>query len=446
MPHPAGPRPFSPQVEAELPSATATTAATAATPMRFTTQQFVKETLLRMPVEVIGNILKEWVKLEWFAPAVARRICRLLKEITDSSPYLWSKLFLPGTQRVYPDHIRQWQSRAKAAPREVLIGVNGHNHTSAALEPCDHITTLIYNNDWESSGEQIRLPRYMPQLRYLRVDTRLGDKFLGWWNTSAFRERSYNSGFPCLTVLQLSAVDLTGFRLVPGLFPTVLHLFLGEVRGPIRDLVEACSDTVEELRINLCLPECTYSHIPIALPSLKVLIYNFPGDAFWFNAPALRLIQGNLKDVFGLTRPLNSVVEWITCNTCEVADITIYLFNMPQLQRLMICESVETLVECFEFLRDYATVCPNLELIEVVENAWRLTVVRLDANVKEYLEACVARRAETVPGFTLQFVHEDIQMTWIWRYGKTHVCSFSIMRHYLSYNDARPIMTPLRTP
>lgn len=389
--------------------------------MRFTTQQFVKETLLRMPLEVIENILKEWVKLDWFAPAVARRICRLLKEITDSCPYLWSKLFLPGTQCVYPDHIRQWQSRAKAAPREVLIGVKGYKHASAALEPCDHITTLIYNNDWASSGEQIRLPSYMPQLRYLRVDTRLGDKFLGWWNTSAFREPPYNSGFPCLTVLHLREVDLTGFRLVPGLFPTVLHLFLGEVRGPIRDLVQACSGTVEELRINMCFPESTYSPL-ISLPSLKVLIYFFPGDVFLFEAPALRLIQGNLMEVWYLTQPLNSVVEWINCNSCEGVKITRVLFNMPQLQRLMIHESVEKLVECFELLRDYATVCPNLELIQVVESAWGWTVVKLDVNLKEYLEACVARRAETVPGFTLQFV-EDIPIKW---YGKTHVCTFSI--------------------
>ena len=288
----------------------------------------------------------------------------------------------------------------------------------------------------------------MPRLRCLRIDTPDARDFLGWWNTFEFCESPYDSHFPHLTVLQLIHVDLSGFHLVPGLFPTVLHLTLAPVQGQVLNLIEACSGTVEELRVRMCIAQ-SQSQRPISLPHLKVLILDFPGIILWFDAPTLRLVYGNLSSLCRFTGPLNAVVEWATRHTADILpepDITRFLSYMPQLQHLMICERVRILTECFEFLRDNQGICPNLKTIEVVERSHQFTIFKLEAHFKEYLEACVAWRAETVPGFTLQFVHRDVQIARLAEYFSTGVRSFTVMCHYLSYHGASLVLTRLRTP
>ena len=447
----------SPLVEADLAYVTARTAQGDGSPtIEPNIKHFSnKKTLLHMPVEIIDNILVEWANLEWFAPAIARRVCRRLKGITDFSPSPWSKLFLPYDSRATADDVRNWLRHAKAAPKEICIETENICAITAALDGCKDATSIIYQTPMfqELSScrqQQIRLPKHMPRLRHLHVDISNVYDFFGLWNVFEFYHPPYDGHFPCLTTLQLTFVDLTDFHIVPGVFPAVRHLSLESVDGPILDLIGACSGTIEDLRVNI---NSSYSHEspphgPIILPNLKVLIID---DALrivpCFDAPTLRLLHANIDELNGNIKPLHSVIEWVTRRSSSYPrhmDITNLLNDMSQLQHLMLCESMETLTTCFEFLRDSQSTCPYLQSIEVVERADTFPVIELDTNFKRSLRACVAWRAEKVPGFTLQFVQNKVQAARFEKYFTIEVCLFTVMRHCLSYHAFRHPASRLR--
>jgi hypothetical protein len=220
-----------------------------------TTQLNGKETLLRMPDEIIANILIEWTMLEWFAPATARQICRRLKAITDSSPRVWSKLSLPYYSPATADDIREWLRRAKAAPKEILLESEDVFIVSAALEGAKDATSLIYRipifkDIPPPEQELIRIPTHMPQLRHLYLDASNIYDFMSRSNIFGPYEPPYNAHFPYLTVLHLDFVDLTGFHIMHGLFPAIRRLVLQAVHGPTLDLIQICSGSLQDLRVS----------------------------------------------------------------------------------------------------------------------------------------------------------------------------------------------------
>ena len=369
---------------------------------------------------MLESILVEWANLEWFAPAIARRVCRYLKYITDSSPRVWANLSLPFDTLATADGVCEWLRRAKAAPKELCIETEDPSIISAALDGCRGVTSLIYRTPMFQSlppaqQKQIRLPGHLRQLLHLRVDTSNIDAFVGQLDIFEFYQSPYGAHFPSLTTLELIFVDLTDFEIAPGLFPVVRRLALESVDGPILDLIEACSGTIEDLRVNMNFSYNweAHPHDRISLPMLKVLIINEAvGIAPYFNAPALRLLYANLNELNGTTGPLNSVVEWASRwspSPIQHADITKLLVDMPQLQHLMLCEPIETLIFCFEFLRDSERICPELRSIQIVELAGTFSVFGPDTTFLEFLKTCVAWRAEKVPGFTLQFGQDEAQ-------------------------------------
>ena len=453
MPSPPAPWSPSPQGETELACVAARTPQGDGPPtIEFNTSYFSKKTLLHMPVEIIQNILTEWANLEWFAPAIARRICHRLKDITDLSPTSWSKLSLAYGSTATANDVRGWLRHAKAAPKEINIDVEDLCVISAALEGCKDATSIVYRTPMfeefsPQQQSQIRLPEHMPRLCHFRVDLSDVYNLLGPWEIFEFYYPPYDGHFPCLTTLQLISIDLTNFIVAPGLFPSVRHLSLECVDGPILDLIEACSGTIEDLRVSINYWYCPQSplHDRIVLPKLKVIIIDeAPRVVPCFDAPMLRLLHANFAELDGHIQPFGSVVEWVTRRSGILpwhVDITNLLNGMAHLQHIMLCEPMAILTTCFELLRDSQSTCPYLQTIEVVERA---TTFILDANLKESLRACVAWRAEKVPGFTLQFVQNDVQAGRFEKYFTTEVCLLTVMRHCLSHHAFRHSATRSR--
>jgi hypothetical protein len=453
--------------------------------MAFGIQQSGNKFLLHMPDEIIANVLIEWAMLEWFAPAIARRICRRLKGITDYTPRVWSKLF---PQRCWPgiaDQVRTWSRRAKAVPKELRLETEDVHVASAALEGAKDATSLIYRIPVSCHipgeltlpthtimhmmllehihedlmllehieddpmfpaiiQEELMLPTHMPQLRHLHISISNNNLALSLCNIFRDYNSAHDAHFPCLTVLHLAYVDLYNFRMTPGLFPAIRRLGLRRVGGPILDLIQVCSESLEDLRVSKIF-SFNLESLPrkrILLPKLDVLIVSdTPGIVTILEAPALRLICADLCEITGGTRPFSSVVEWATrwydCSF-QPPDITGHLINMPQLQHLMLYHHIETLDLCFESLRTNPTICPSLQSIEVVEVANTYpTDINLSTDFKKSLKACVARRAENVPGFTLQFVKGHVQAARLEQYHTIGVCLFIVMRYYLSYHASR---------
>ncbi len=398
-----------------------------------------------MPVEIIAIILLEWTMLEWFAPAIARQICRYLKEITDSSPYLWAKICLPYHSLATAEEVRDWLKRAKSVPKEILLETEDVDIVSAALEGAKEATSLIYRiptfkEILPHEEEVIRLPIQMPQLRHLHLDTSNIYDFLSLGNIFGLYNPLHSAHFPCLTVLHLFFVDLIKFHITPGLFPAIRRLLLHSVCGPILDLVQVCSGTLEHLRVTIYITYDgeLYPDVRIYLPNLKVLIVE---DALGIvpniEAPTLRLIYADLAEIDGSTRIFSSVVEWVTrqCPSLfQDMDMTEHLQNMPNLRHLMIFQHTETLKRCFASLRDNPRICPHLHFIEVVDVADTSPPFKLDTDSKEFLKACVAWRAESVPEFTLQFVENKVHVTRLDQYYTTSVSSSIVMHHYLSHH------------
>jgi hypothetical protein len=400
----------------------------------FGNQQLVKQPLLQMPDEIIANILIEWTTLDWFAPAIARQICYRLKAITDSNPRVWSKLFLPSYSRATAHDVRGWIRCAKGVLKEIFLQTGDIYVASAALEGAKDSTSLIYRIpifDSTQSNEQelIRLPRRMAQLRHLYLNAHQIHNCIGVVGL-------YDTHFPCLTILHLRFANLIGSQIMSGLFPAIRRLVLEEVCGPILDLVQVCSESLEDLRISVCFSYHQQSlHGIILLPNLKVLVVIDSSDIVsHLDVPTVRLICADLEAIHGTTRPFPSVVKWATSESfIRYTDITDHLINMPQLQHLVLFQKTDRFQLCFESLRDNPSICPSLQSIEVVEEcATRFRPIQLGADFKKFLKDCVAWRAEK--GLTLQFVEDDIKLSWYALYIGNGVCLFIVMRHHLSYN------------
>ena len=291
----------------------------------------------------------------------------------------------------------------------------------------------------------IRLPMHLPQLRHLHLDTSSSHDFIGRSNIFGLYNSSIDARFPCLTVLRLLSTDLTNLHLMPGLFSVVRHLILYIVCGPILDLIQICSGSLEDLRVTMYFPrdQRLPPHGRICLPNLKVLMVNdSPGIVSNLEVPTLRLIYANLDEVDGRTRPSPSVVEWVT-RQCprRFLDITCHLNNMPQLHHLMLLRHIRTLELCFKSLRDTPTICPHLQLIEVVDSVNAPPTFTLDNGFKAGLGECVAQRAQEVPGFTLKFVEDYVQMERFTQYHSSDVCAFMFIRRCLSYHVTRNTFT-----
>ncbi len=406
-------------------------------------EQRCKGPLLHMPFEIIVVILLEWTVLEWFAPAIARQICRYLKEITDSSPNLWSRLFLSSDSAATADGVREWLKRAKSVPKKICLDTEDIDIVLAALEGAKDATSLVYRlppfKELPPNQEElIRLRVQMPQLRHLYLDVSIYNlRSVG--NTFRSHDPFHGAHFPSLTILDLVQVNLNNVQIIPGLLPAIRHLLLYSVYGPILDLVQACSGTLEHLTVvmNSIYEWQPYPHDRICLPNLKVLIVV---EAFGIvpnlEAPTLRLISADLAEINDSTRPFTSVVEWITrpyySEFLPNVDMTDHLTNMPNLQHLMIFQSMETLKLCFATLSHNRRICPYLQSVEVVEFANTTPQFKLDYNLKEYLRLCMAWRATDVPGFSLRFVEDDVQLT---RLEQHYLVSlFIVTRHCLSHH------------
>jgi hypothetical protein len=110
----------------------------------FYAHYYGKKSLLDMPFEIIMHILIEWTTLEWFAPTIARRICRNLKDVTDNSPRVWSKLFIPENSSATANDVSDWLERAKAVPKEIRLETDNICIAETALNGAKDATSLIY--------------------------------------------------------------------------------------------------------------------------------------------------------------------------------------------------------------------------------------------------------------------------------------------------------------
>ena len=402
-----------------------------------------------MPFEIIMAVFIEWTMWDWFAPAIASQVCQYFKKVADTTPRVWFKLILSRRSRATADDVRAWLKRAKAVPKEICLETQDISLLLAALESAKDTTSLIYRIKDIPPPEKdiIRLPTDLLQLRHLIIDAsntnifRIPSSIFGLYNNPTL-----DAHFPCLTTMRLFSVDLIDFDIMPGLFPVLRRLVLFCVCGPILDLITHCKGLLEDLRVSCCdfIDPQLYLHGRICLPNLKVLTVDATRELVPnLEAPNLRLLNANLDEIDGNTKPFPSVVEWVTRQDPEdflETDITSHLNNMPHLQCLMLLRHIHTLVLCFGSLGATPTICPHLRSIEVVDFV-SFTTFKLEEGFKALLEVWMAPRAANVPGFTLEFVKDSLQLERLEHYHLGEVCLFIFMPRCLSYHASRNPLT-----
>ena len=75
-----------------------------------------------LPTEILMTIFEEHAKLEWSAPAIDGRVCRLWREIVLNTPRAWS--YLEFGARIPPtvSHLQSWLNRSCTAPLHIRFG------------------------------------------------------------------------------------------------------------------------------------------------------------------------------------------------------------------------------------------------------------------------------------------------------------------------------------
>jgi hypothetical protein len=406
------------------------------------------QTLLDLPEEILANIIAEWANVQWDAPTTARQVCRWLKRITDNSPRAWSKLFVDGNMT--NEKTSKWLTHGKEAPKDIYIDTANISVVLAVLEAVGHATSLIYRIPAPRPAH--RLPCKLPKLRHLCLDGS-GNRSLQLGDIFAFHGSGQSGYFPCLTVLHLLSFNLKGFpKLFHGTLPTVRQLALQGVRNGhgILGLINAFSGSLEELRVikNFCPGDFYASRYPrISLPKLKRLVlWRCEGIATYLDAPNLQILYANLGDLDGIAVPFDSVVEWTTRWDFSLrhTSITQRLISMHGLRHLVLGECVEMLKTCFHYLRDNQSVCPTLQRITIGDITKYAGSIKLDNTLKEYLKACIAPRAASIQGFTLEFVRECHQTRQFDLHYSIRVRCLTVMCHDFSNCLSRHLCTNLK--
>ena len=219
-----------------------------------------------LPVETFMLIFEEHAKVEWRAPSIDGRVCRLWRQIILNTPRAWSYLEVGKKSRPSIVDLRSWLRRSATAPLHIRIfnstfyayermntGLNNllcEYHTRiASLRMREGKPSLFEGRDFlslqhldiEAWSRCLSPPGrwgLMPQLRSLRLgDTNFAVQPLDGLFSLEYLALFYsNCAFlpqhsPSLTTLMLETVSLEGIISGPVSFPSLTYLSLYDVTG-----------------------------------------------------------------------------------------------------------------------------------------------------------------------------------------------------------------------
>jgi hypothetical protein len=307
------------------------------------TRPFVIHELL--PNEIMGVIFEEHTKLEWRAPTIDGRVCRLWRQIVLNTPRAWIYLEISDGGPPRTTELAEWLHRSGSAPLYIRIRARytfdvyldrlpwqdllyGHCTRIASLRlpanrllffdrrefPCLRLLE-IYQHDYILFPPCTMRWDSMPELRSLRLA----------YNA----EKSLQLQWSELT--QLKALSLYSIRLTspPQHHQSLTTLVLGRV-------------SIEDISS------------PISFPSLTYLsLYAVAGLKPYINAPCLATYhEQGTKESF--SSPVPSLVEYgVLCSRNLDEDPASWHRSFPNMSRLSIRAYSPTLISfCRSLSRD----------------------------------------------------------------------------------------------
>jgi hypothetical protein len=281
-----------------------------------------------LPSEIMGVIFEEHARLEWRAPAIDGRVCRIWRQIVLNTPRAWAYLEIstgdpPGTAELH-----EWLNRSGSAPLHIHI----HETTS--------------NLDYHIYARSLHdlLSRYHTRITSLRLPLGV---------PSFFDTRD----FPCLRLLDMNLWDpmastscpmrwdsmfaLRSLRLVAMLtcplqwseLPRLEALTLCYTR--LSSLPQHCQSLTTLILDSVSVADAISS--PISFPSLTYLsLFRVRGLKPYINTPCLvSYHEGFSEEPF--SSPVPSLVDYrVYCPSTNHAHPARWHRSFPNMLRLTI--------------------------------------------------------------------------------------------------------------
>jgi hypothetical protein len=307
-----------------------------------------------LPSEIMGVIFEEHAKLEWRAPAVDGRVCRIWRQIVFNTPRAWIYLEISDEEPPRIRELREWLDRSGSAP--LYIHVNKQFTYEEHLEERPLHDLL---SGYHTRIASLRLPlggpsffegRDFPCLRLLDIS------------------RCYSMGPPSFLVRwdsmfalrRLRLATRTSFSLKWSELPPLEALILYFIRltSPPQHSQSLTTLMLDQVSIGDTISS------PIAFPSLTYLsLYAVIGLKPYINAP--RLVTFHEAGGEGsFSSPVLSLVEYgVFCSPFRDANLTRWHRSFPNVLRLSIRAPFPTLISFFRSLSHDAHSLPALQSI-----------------------------------------------------------------------------------
>ena len=280
-----------------------------------------------LPTDILEIIFEEHAKLEWKAPTIDGRVCRLWRQIVLNTPRAWARLEIRDYPMPSMGEVRLRLHRSGAAPLHV-------DTREAGWSACENLYDLL-------SGHHKRIAS---------LRTRYGSQ-------TFFEGRD----FPCIQLL-----DLTNWPMV---------VPLSEL-APLKMLFLSCVRCASVLRHSQSLTKLMLSDVslvetisgPVIFPSLTYLsLFAVEGLKPYVNAPRLETYHEG-GDIVGepFNIPIPSLVEYAVCHTpTSSLDPAAWHLSFPNIQRLAIRAKELVILSSVTSLVNQPHLLPALQTISV---------------------------------------------------------------------------------
>ena len=343
-----------------------------------------------LPNEIMGAIFTEHAKLEWRAPAIDGRVCRIWRQIVLNTPRAWSYLEISHDELPRIRDLRSWLDRSGIAPLYIRV-----------IAPL-----YIRVNRMLTSDEYL----YEPKLYNLLVDyhKRIASLRLPWVDSSFFEGR----GFPSLQLLDVKWWDPSQSSSPPMRWDSIPKLRSLRLRAtawfpvpwgelPLLEVLVLCYTGLLSLpQYSQSLTTLMLANVSIwakisgqvSLPSLTYLsLYDVTGLKPYIDAPHLITYHegwGTVRESF--PAPVLSLVEYGVYGLND-SLLTEWHHCFPNILRLSIRARLEVLTSFLDTLFRHPHTLPALQTISARVTGESFTHgyrVIMEDHVRVRSEAC----------------------------------------------------------
>ncbi len=298
-----------------------------------------------LPTEILQMIFVEHAILEWKAPTIDGRVCRLWRQIILNTPRAWAYLTIRKYYAPSVGELRLWLHRSSTAPLHIDTREAGRDACQKLFDLFSGHHTRIASLRMQDGSQSFFEGRDFPCMQLLDV----GDWYPIRW-----------SSMPKLQSLRLCDNHL---RMVP----------LSEL-PPLKMLALSRVKCTPPLRHSQSLTTLMLSHVilvdvilgPVTFPSLTYLsLFGVRGLKHHVNAPRLVTYhESRVPAGDSFNAPLPSLAEYGVYHPhASTADLATWHLSFPNIQRLAIRADERVILSIFTSLADQPHLLPALQTI-----------------------------------------------------------------------------------